>query len=389
MATYNLDDRQCEAIYLALKGEKNLLTLRKTKANLEAQHIHHAVNMVAAELRVLEGTGSETPGLLRMFNPQHDMLADGVEKPTTKGNTPRTDPKQGTLLGDESDDDEGDADPRVVGGIGDATADAPAPVAAAAITWADDVPRPRPEVGQTITAASGDAWDTIHEVMGYSDEPGAFRVVARGGWDGLVFSYGQRDAVQWRVLPMALDYPDASDPALAPLGSPAAIAHDLRNEAAELLSIDADSLPMTGALLAELVDHVVPMLQAVAPDPIAPDYVREHVTRELAQHDDNAHAIARLMLQYVDVVAAAAAGEDVAGATHDAIHAETGDPLTDPDNHGEQGETDASADFGATITGQPPMEPDPDEPEDAIAARRRKKVAAQKKRRAAKRTRGE
>jgi hypothetical protein len=396
MATFTLDEREQEMIYLALAGIKNRLTLQKMRTNLEAAKLPHAVLEVEDELRVLEGSGVESPGLLRIFNPQHDLLADRSAKPTAKGGKAAAaapaDPRQGSLLDGEADDD--DAGPEAVGGVDDTPA--PAPSIGDGITWADDVPRPRPAVGDRVvypaevdgkgmpTTPLGEGASFVRSVMAYDPERAAFRVVCTDGVDTFVFSYGLRDAAHWRVMSLLGEYPDGSDRDVAPLGSLSVLAVDLYREAHDLLALDAATLPLRGALLDELVARVVPIIGVIAADKVAPDYLREHVTRELAQADDNAHAIARLMLQYAESAAAQAGGVDLAGelAAAKAEGAE-GDGITFPEPSGEWGkmthidgvpvEEPAGTIGGAEITGDDtgdalPEIPDGVAPDDVVLA---------------------
>lgn len=285
MQDFTLTDEQCDAIYLALKGDVNLSTLQKTKTMLVLQRLPHGVEEVNAKLRVYEGNGTDDVGLLRIFNPQHDMLVEAT-KPRTKGKgeterDPHTRDMFATDIG--------------VGGVSDAPE--PAPSGLLAQVWDEStVPKPRPAKGEHIVQPSGMV-TSINDVLGWDVEREAFRVVDVDGWDGFVTSYGQRDAAQWRILTQLLDYPDGSDVTTEPLGSRKALAVDLRDIAASLYAGPAH---MTDELFSRQAADVLPLLNAVAPDHIAPDYLREYVTNELAGAEDNAHALARLCEQYAE-----------------------------------------------------------------------------------------
>lgn len=302
---YDLTNEEAEAVYLALTGVVSLPLLQKTKKALQEQRLFHAVEEVNERLRLYEGIGTETVGLLRIFNPQHDMIAESTPRPGSKSDKSKAehDPHTRDMFAEREMRIEGD-------GHGEPLAQA----------WDDTiVPKPRPEPGQLVLMPTGQS-TSIVDVLGWDVEREAFRVVDAGGWDGHVVSYGQRDQVEWRMLNQLLDYHDASDKAKEPLGSPAALAADLRAFATLLLAGPEEALP--GNPFAGLVEDVLPLLNAIAPDHIAPDYIREYVTRDVAEMPDNAHALARLCIQYAETAEAAQHGDaegldGVVAAAHD------------------------------------------------------------------------
>lgn len=220
MATFTLDEDEVEAIFLALKGERNLDTLTKLKDKLELAQMHAGVREVEGMLRVLQGTGIQQPGLLRMFNAQHDALADaGSEQRHQEALKPaRARKKKG-----ERDD---------TAPIPFPNAESPESPAAAAPAdgpqWAEGTPSPRPAKGQRLVWPSGEALE-LTDVLGYDPEANGFRVVASNGWDGMVYSYGKAEHQEWRVLTMAMQYADENSPEKEPLGEgPTALAEARR-----------------------------------------------------------------------------------------------------------------------------------------------------------------
>lgn len=298
---YDLSNPQAEAVYLALTGVVNLPLLQKTKKNLQEARLFHAVEEVNERLRLYEGNGDDDTGLLRLFNPQHDLLADGTARPGSKSDK-RTerDPHTRDMF-----DDAGR--PMQNTGPGEPLAQA----------WDDSiVPLPRPAKGHMVFLPTGHAL-SITEVLGWDVEREAFRVTAGDdGWDGHIVSYGLRDEAEWRMLSQLLDYADGSDWAKQPLGSKGALAMALRHIATALLargaSMDAEQFALAAA-------ETLPLLKAVRPDHIAPDYIDQYVTTELAGAEDNAHALARLCEQYAETAEADAAEglDSVVAAAHD------------------------------------------------------------------------
>lgn len=273
-----------QLVYDALRGDVNEPTLVKAKKLCELQKLHHGVLEAQEKLSMLHGIGAKSPGLLRVFNPQHDAI---VAAQQSRPHVPKSKSDTAELFGDN----------------GEGTVS----YAADAIQWAEDVPYPRPTQGQRVFSPSGQV-ASIVDVLGYDAERGGFRIVDADGWDGYVFSYGARDQSQWRYLGQSLDYADASDPTVAPQGTPSAMLPDLMALRDALLGSDAKVDDETYQRAATVA---LPMLVALANDSVAPQYLHEHVTTELAQADDNGHALALLIGQYVDVAQAQAGHEDV------------------------------------------------------------------------------
>lgn len=217
MARFELDEDEVEAIFLALKGERNLDTLTKLKDRLELAQMHAGVREVEGMLRVLQGTGIQQPGLLRMFNPQHDALADAGNEQRHQESLKKP---RGKKKGGAADDTGTIPFPAAETPAGADSADGP--------QWADGTPSPRPAKGQRCVWPSGEALE-IADVLGYDPDANGFRVVLTNGWDGMVYSYGRAEHLEWRVLTMALQYADENSPEKEPLGEgPTALAEARR-----------------------------------------------------------------------------------------------------------------------------------------------------------------
>lgn len=72
------------------------------------------------------------------------------------------------------------------------------------INWADTVPTPRPEPGQTLRTSSGHA-TSLDKVLGFDPERVGFRIIDAAGWDGVVVWHAPTS--EWRILSQLLDYP--------------------------------------------------------------------------------------------------------------------------------------------------------------------------------------
>lgn len=79
-----------------------------------------------------------------------------------------------------------------------------------AITWADDVPQPRPKIGDAVRLASGQA-TSIVAVWGYhpdlhvADLVGAFEITDTMDWRGFVYAHNG----EWRLVNSMSEYTDA------------------------------------------------------------------------------------------------------------------------------------------------------------------------------------
>jgi len=250
MANFELDEEQVEAIFLALKGERNLDTLLKLKDKLEVQQLHAGVREVDEQLRVLQGTGIQQPGLLRLFNPQHDALADAGQEAAHQAAVSTKKPR---------------GKKKQAGGE-DATGVIPFPTAETpegpqdGPQWADGTPSPRPAKGQRVVWPSGEALELV-DVLGYDPEANGFRVVATNGWDGMVYSYGQREAQEWRVLTMALQYADENSPEKEPLGETEGALAEARRLAHQLEHLGSSGEMSVPDLVAEFRTRAADLLR--------------------------------------------------------------------------------------------------------------------------------
>lgn len=85
--------------------------------------------------------------------------------------------------------------------------------AAGGIQWADNVPEPRPAVGDPIRTSNGGQL-SVERVVGFDGESRAFRVFDATGWDGLVYHHAPSN--EWRILSQTLDYPADAPAATEP-----------------------------------------------------------------------------------------------------------------------------------------------------------------------------